>query len=255
MKKITYDDVNEHNWLHIIRKNEVDLALRSLHLKKNIKILEIGGGDGFNAKCISEAGYNITSIDIQPRYPQSFHVKEGDALKMNFSNKSFDVIFTCHVLPYIEDFKTGFDEMKRVLKNDGKIIHIVPTTWWSIITNIWHFIFLPINILKFIKKDKSAKKQNQENKLNVNPNILRVMNYIFLNPLGIHPSFFHEIYYFSDFHWKKLFKKYNFEIINIKNTPFLYSGHNVFMNQFLKSRKVASKIFPSSICYILKKRD
>jgi len=256
MKKIVYNDIEEQNWLHIIRKNELDSALQLFPPKKNIKILEIGGGDGFIAKCISEIGYDITSIDIQPRYPQSFPVKQGNAAKINFPNEFFDVVFTCLVLPNIEDFETVFSEMKRVLKNDGKIIHIVPTSWWSITTNFWHFILLPIHILKYIKKSKSTKKQqNEKNDSKENPKILRLMNYVFLNPVGIYPSFWHEIYYFSNFYWKKLFKRYNFEIINIKNSPFSYSGYNVFKKQFLKSRKLFSKKFPSSTCYVLEKQD
>ncbi len=256
MKKIVYEDIKEHDWLHIIRKNELNSALQLFPSNKNIKILEIGGGDGFIAKCISDVGYDITSIDIQPRYPQSFPVKQWDASKIDFPKGFFDIIFSCHVLQHIEDFESVFRETNRVLKNNGKIIHIVPTSWWSITTNFWHFILLPKYFWKYIKKSKSVKNQeNNKNESSKNCKILKIINYIFLHPLGIYPSFWHEIFYFSNIYWKKFFRKQDFKIINIKNSSFSYSGYSVFRGRNLKLRKFFSKFFPSSICYVLEKQD
>ena len=60
-------------------------------------------------------------------------------------NESFDVIYTSHVLAHIEDLEMSFKEMRRVLKKDGIVIHTVPTNWWSLLTNLFHYCLIPKN--------------------------------------------------------------------------------------------------------------
>ena len=52
------------------------------------------------------------------------------------------------MLQEIYNIEDAFMEMKRVLKKDGVIIHIVPSSWWSLITNFWHYCFIPKYLIK-----------------------------------------------------------------------------------------------------------
>ncbi len=65
--------MNQNNrdteWLQFIRNAEFAKVLKKFPIKKNIKVLEIGGGDGFIAKKIHDQGYEITLIDQIPKYP------------------------------------------------------------------------------------------------------------------------------------------------------------------------------------------
>lgn len=243
-------------WLQFIRNAEFENALIFFPDDKNIKILEIGGGDGFLAKKIHDKGYKITSIDQISKEPQYFPVVIGNALKMDFKSEEFDMIFSSHVIAHIEDRELFFSECKRVLKKNGLMIHIVPSTAWSIGTNFWHYIFLS----KFFRKRKktNVSQTNIENQ-NIRSNeriqiIKKIINILFLHPLGTHPSFIHEFYYFSKYRWKKTFQNHGFNIINLKNGPYFYSGHNVLKNKICKLRKKFTKIgVTGSFCFVVKK--
>jgi len=134
MRKQEYRGQKALQWLHHVRNEELKAAIRFFPSDKGIRILEIGGGEGYVAKCISDIGYDITSIDIAPIFPQLYPVLEVDVSRLNFRSETFDVVFSCQVLQHIKDLELTFQEIKRVLKKDGIIIHIVPTTWWRLIT-------------------------------------------------------------------------------------------------------------------------
>jgi len=256
MKKYVYTDENALRWLHYIRKIELDTAVKFFPTKKNIRILEIGGGEGYLAKCISDLGYDVTSIDMNPRLPQNFPVEKVDASKLNFQSQFFDLVFTSHVVPHIEDKENVFNEIKRVLKDDGIVIHVVPTPWWTFLTNFYHYCFIPKflmnSITNYYKKSDKAESNLKENGENLSSK--RKIKHLFLNPIGVYPSSWHEFYYSSKVSWIDLFKKHGFKIIEIKRCPQLSSGYGIFKMKFLKSRQfLAKNFFSSSYCFVLKK--
>ncbi len=106
----------DKNWLHFIRNAELEIVLKKFPVEKNIKILEIGGSDGFLAKKIHDHGYEILSIDQIPKHPQYFPVVIGDATKIGFEPEKFDIIFSSHVIAHINEIELFFDECKKVLK-------------------------------------------------------------------------------------------------------------------------------------------
>jgi len=134
MRKQEYRDQKALQWLHHVRNEELKAATSFFPSDKKTRILEIGGGEGYVAKCICDMGYGVTSIDIAPIFPQLYPVLEVDASRLNFRSETFDVVFSCQVLQHIKDLELTFQEIKRVLKKDGIIIHTVPTTWWRLIT-------------------------------------------------------------------------------------------------------------------------
>lgn len=256
MKNYPENENDELKWLHHVRRTELKIIEEILQLHKNAKILEIGGGDGFQAKVLSDDGFSITSIDIEPRSPQVFPVEKIVSTKLNFLDETFDIVFTSHVLPHIYNLEQMFDEIKRVIKKDGLIVHIVPTSGWSFITNIWHYLFIPKYLLKSIKKRISKNLQPQTcsvQKIETPENFHYKIQKLFLHPLGENPSFIHELIYFSHRHWEKLFLDSGFKIIDVKNGPYLTSGYGVFRFKLISFRKIFAKyFFPSSYCFILK---
>ena len=248
------DDVR---WLHLIRNTELEAALKYFP-RGNIKILEVGGGDGYIAKRISELSYDITSVDVEPKndIDSCFHVDKCDNDKLSFETETFDLVFTFHVIPHVKDKTIFFSELKRVVKKDGLLIHIVPTVWWSLITNFWHYVLMPKNVwykAKIKKKtlfDTAANKRKNNNVKKYG----KLINYLFLHPLGENPSFIHEFFYFSDSYWRKLFKKNGFTIWQKGNCLYLYSGCSVFKMRFLELRKTLAKYsMASSRYYVMKK--
>ena len=257
-------DENNIQWDKHIRKLELDSALRFFPKNKKVKILEIGGKNGHQAKYISDMGYDITSIDVKPLEPLYFSVKKVVGSKLEFPDESFDVIYTSHVLAHIEDLEMSFKEMRRVLKKDGIVIHTVPTNWWSLLTNLFHYCLIPKYIFKSFKKQSySADNQDEQSNTFLDNNEgtsdiskKQKIGMLFLHPLGLKTSFVEEIYYFSKYSWEKLFQKNGFEVISIKNGDYLYSAFGIFKMKLYGGRKfLAKRNITSSFCFVLKNKD
>jgi ubiquinone/menaquinone biosynthesis C-methylase UbiE len=106
--------------------------LRS-NISKNATVLEIGCGDGRSLKDILSVTKNLTGIEHDKesieldskefsKYPQ-IKIILAEAKDLLFENKSFDyVICMTTFANFGEDKFKILDEMKRVLKDNGKII-------------------------------------------------------------------------------------------------------------------------------------
>ncbi|HVO67518.1 MAG TPA: class I SAM-dependent methyltransferase [Syntrophales bacterium] len=108
--------------------------LRSMITVDNIyKALEIGCGNGHGTKLIKKYfnPQNIVGIDLDERMirlakrkndDQSITFLVMDAANLNFPDKNFDVIFDFGMIHHIRNWKDCLKELRRVLKDDGKII-------------------------------------------------------------------------------------------------------------------------------------
>ena len=98
------------------------------NLSTDISILDLGCGTGEFSYYFK--GYNYNGIDIEPNYIEyakanydgNFEIM--DASNMMFENNRFDVIIVLGVFHHLNDnlCLKIFDEMKKVLKKNGKII-------------------------------------------------------------------------------------------------------------------------------------
>jgi ubiquinone/menaquinone biosynthesis C-methylase UbiE len=92
----------------------------------NGKILDVGCGTGYFAeKFLSK--YDVMGVDISEemiRYAQTRMKKavQGDAQNMPFPDNTFDVVIARSLLHHLPDPKQGAKEIKRVLKNGGRVI-------------------------------------------------------------------------------------------------------------------------------------
>ena len=99
----------------------------------NAKVLEIGCGDGRSIKDITSITKNITGIDYddkaineaKKRFSEhpTINIIKADATKLPFDDKQFDFVICMTTFANFADKKfIILEEMKRVLKKDGKII-------------------------------------------------------------------------------------------------------------------------------------
>jgi len=95
-------------------------------------ILEIGCGQGFSAYCLSRnnrvVGIDLSEKNIKTaksRYPEiDFQVMSAD--QMNFKNGSFDEVYAMDVLEHVDDLVSVLNEIRRVLRKNGKFVINVP---------------------------------------------------------------------------------------------------------------------------------
>ena len=98
---------------------------------KNKKVLDIGSSIGSFKKStkFKSSGNKLsdakkyTTMDINP---QSGADIIGDAHKLPFKDKEFDIIIANNVIEHFYDPPTAIAEMKRVLKNNGVIYFTIP---------------------------------------------------------------------------------------------------------------------------------
>lgn len=130
-------------------KKDIDTYLEEAQLSLNIlsaanispkeKILEIGGGLGFLHGYLKKNGFDITSIEPSgPGFDDfyQFGLKLFDIIKISNDkwfpykaeecdklNQKFDVIFSNNVLEHITDIEGAIASMKKILDENGKMIH------------------------------------------------------------------------------------------------------------------------------------
>ncbi len=219
-------------------------------------ILEVGGGDGMKSMFFKELNFNVECVDIEPWEHQFFPVIKIEKNQLPFESKFFDVIFSSNVITDLNDKKLFFNEMNRVLKDDGIIIHEVPSSWWSFFTNFWHYILIPKFILKSIFKTSNSSQQTTEKNTSFPQTVSKnsKLKRLFTHSLGDNPSFIHEIFYYTKNSWKSFFKSYNYGIIENKNGTLFFTGYGIFKNHLISFRKLLSIGFPSVYYFVLQKK-
>src|ERR1039457_2737755 len=96
------------------------------------RVLELGGGSGFQAWILSSWGCHVHSIDIATRPDpvtqrygrQYFAVTTYDGHSIPFADSSFDIVYSSHMLQAVE-LDSMLAEIARVLRPGGIAIHVL----------------------------------------------------------------------------------------------------------------------------------
>jgi SAM-dependent methyltransferase len=114
----------------------IESALTMLDIKPQHQVLEIGfgGGSALGYACKRLRGGIVTGIDFsqdmvdraQDRFRREIAesrmaVQFGDISKLPFPDASFDCVFTINTIYFWPDTMKGMEEIRRVLKPDGRV--------------------------------------------------------------------------------------------------------------------------------------
>jgi len=128
-------------WINHIRTREIEILLKRLP-RLGGDLLEIGGGSGHQASLMAKRGLRVVSLDVPSsgyREQRVFDVLDYDGVHIPFPDASFDVVFSSNVLEHVVELDRLEAEMLRVLRADGRAIHIVPTHRWRLSTWLTHY--------------------------------------------------------------------------------------------------------------------
>jgi MPBQ/MSBQ methyltransferase len=105
---------------------------------KNAKVLDVGCGFGGTSRYLAKAlgpSSHVTGITLSPNQVKrgtELAVEQGvadntkfmvmDALKMDFPDNSFDIVWACESGEHMPDKKAYIEQMMRVLKPGGKFV-------------------------------------------------------------------------------------------------------------------------------------
>ncbi len=235
-------------WVHYIRDHEIgnlESVFKTYSEKyntKNIKILEIGAGDGHMTSILISKGWNVIATDPKPRTPMKTYVCPMDGRNISFPDNTFDIIFSSNVLEHINDLPQAFSEMKRVLKKSGIMMHTVPTVPIVVLT----FLINPIAYFRNVLLIPQGKVRFSY----VNP-----INLIYIKGHGTSKTVFHSFFNWRKKRWKKIFFENNLKIIYTYCLNLVYSLHKTFPFMFMKIRHLIGKSWGSADIYILKNNE
>uniref|UniRef100_A0A832DLW3 Class I SAM-dependent methyltransferase n=1 Tax=Ignavibacterium album TaxID=591197 RepID=A0A832DLW3_9BACT len=124
--------------LSVERGRIVKTLLEKYRTITNKNILDIGSGEGGTSSVFSENNF-VISVDLSllrlQRQKANFQIKNSvnsNALKLPFSDSSFDIIILQDVIEHLSDSENFLYEIKRVLKSNG-IIYLSTPNKFSII--------------------------------------------------------------------------------------------------------------------------
>ncbi len=142
------------HWTRGEPQNQIQLAFRSHWLlfkeilaskpPRSKRVLEVGCGRATMSAYFSDNGYDVTALDLSPSVIEvareifesnglqgKFVV--GDALALDFPDKSFDVVVSIGLLEHFEDVSKVISEQIRILDHGGLFLgYIVPENVHSV---------------------------------------------------------------------------------------------------------------------------
>ena len=112
--------------------NIIKLAcIKSLCIKPNEKVLDLCTGTGDLIRFIKKYSNNITGVDFSENMLKIARKKfkdtefiEADCTQLPFADNSFDIITMGYGLRNIENRTKALKEVYRVLKPNGKFLHL-----------------------------------------------------------------------------------------------------------------------------------
>lgn len=245
-------------FLNVIR--EFEYRTITTRLSPGSRILEIGGGTGYQAKRLTEDGYVVSSIDIpNSNYADQleFPVQPYDGRNIPFPDGSFDVVFSSNVLEHVLDLPQLQTEIKRVLKPNGCCVHLMPTGAWRFWTNIAHYTELIQRLVGLAPR--LVPKGLSKHALSDSLSVLRLMagtakHYVIVPRHGENGNALSEIASFSARHWKRHFLDQQFLIIEATPTGLFYTGHMVLGNRLslVKRQQLATWLGSACVIYVVR---
>lgn len=93
--------------------------LKSIELKKGMKALDLGAGEGETVRIMKAFGLNVQGVDLAPR---SSEVQQGDFLDLQYAADSMDLCISQCAFFVSRDQKNALSECWRVLKKGGFLL-------------------------------------------------------------------------------------------------------------------------------------
>lgn len=232
-----------------IRLYELEQMLQ--YLPPISKVLEIGAGAGWQAQVLAAHNHDVEAIDIAESLyatQREFPVLEYDGIHIPYPDNTFDVVFSSNTLEHIPGLSSFQQEIRRVLKPDGMVIHILPTASWRLWTSLSHYVFIVRMVLTLFGFRKCITDANLIEHKRANRSIANLIRKTLFSPRhGERGNAVLELWLFSRYDWRRLFRQTNWHIEREIPLRLFYTGYSILDSQLDIGRRVQlSKILGSS---------
>jgi SAM-dependent methyltransferase len=248
-------------FLHVIREFEYVQVVK--RLPAGARVLEIGGGTGYQAKRLVQDGFLVTSIDVpQSNYAdqQEFPVQPYDGVNIPFPAQSFDVVFSSNVLEHVLHLGPLQEEVKRVLRCGGYCVHLMPTAAWRFWTSCTHYTEMMQHVVALLPRliPRGLSRHALADAGRVLALIVAtVRRYAIVGRHGEKGTALSELVTFSPRYWRRHFIEQRFEIQEIAPAGLFYTGYMLFGKRLsVRSRQSMAGILGSACAiYVVRPRQ
>jgi SAM-dependent methyltransferase len=162
-----------------------------------------------------------------------------------------DVVFSSNVLEHVEEIDAFLAETRRVMKDDGLAIHILPTGTcraWSIAA---HYLWLFRRLVAALQWGVAGKAAAPSLRRPLRPRSAREWLGTFF-PLrhGERGNTVTEMYYFSSFWWSRKFRRHGFRVRKVEPNRIFYTMANSMTDSIDLSTRRKLSFFLGSSCKI-----
>lgn len=236
-----------------LRESEVEGVCKIF--PQGCRILELGGGDGQQARALANAGFEVTSIDVASRHSwvdPSFPVMNYDGRTIPFADSSFDGVFSSNVLEHIPDLRYSLSELRRVLRSGGVGVHILPTPVWRFWTTLAHYPWLlRRTFIKAARGPRISSVASEPSAAAAGRSRLHDLRQALLLGLAAHgeyPNALAELHYFRRVTWERTFKANGFDVEH-STTGIFYTGQLLIPTLPVAARRTLARVLGSA-CHV-----
>jgi len=213
--------------LERIRRAELDAVAR--WIPSGARVLELGGGSGYQASLMAAQGLDVLSIDIPqgiatPKH-RFFPVQEYDGRTIPAEDASFDVVFSSNVLEHVPHLDLMTDEIRRVLKPDGISVHIMPSAPWRLWTSVSYVARFAKRLVRSGRAGAGAGAAPGGPSRGA-PTWRRAFSLPF-EPHGEYANAMVELYEFRRAKWRQLFERHGFAVLAAEPIRLFYTGNMI----------------------------
>ena len=140
----------------VMLRRKAHLVMKALGSKEG-RLLDIGAGTGYFAREMQRRGFAVEAVEVSEDArkvaEKNAGIKEKDISALaTFENESFDAITMWHVLEHVYNLADEWQTLRRLLKNDGRLVIAVPNCasldakhyreFWAaydVPRHLWHF--------------------------------------------------------------------------------------------------------------------
>src|SRR3989344_2118103 len=236
--------IGKKNWseyLHAIRKKEIDIVFSLLNDRHFTSGLEVGAGDGYQTALLASHIDSLISSDLNfKRIRDSLKVPnvkyktiDADAIGGVFGAGTFNFIFSSNVLEHLRDPRHFLCATQEMLSSDGYAVHIIPSRHIKMLYLLFyypHLAFLALDrILGKLKGEQFFRgtEINLENNINIvqaKTYSSRIRKFLLPSVHGNFQSHREEYVAFGKNQWRRLFVEAGYTVVTYARGP-AFSGY------------------------------
>ncbi len=121
-----------------LRRREIEAVFRTVPDDTFEDALELGAGDGAQSQYIARCARKVLCTDLNAdRLERASHPRLTydvcDAEELPYDTGRFDLIYSSNLIEHLPNPEKALSEMRRVLRDDGMMIHVVPNRFWKLL--------------------------------------------------------------------------------------------------------------------------